>query len=449
MVDGVTEWRRANREEYGAGGDALPWLDEDTRAAATEERTTLLAALAARGGSLSSGGTKPHLGPLSPGCASCAAGTWSCLFVNGRCNAACFFCPAEQSRIGEPTTSTVAFPNPRDYVAYVERLGVRGVGLSGGEPLLTFDRTLDIARRLRRRFPPEALHLWVYTNGLLADREKMTRLRDAGVDEVRFDLCASGYDLGRLATAVGLIPTVTVEIPAIPEHEARLRDLLAPLSDAGVAFLNLHQLRLTPHNLRHLRTRPYTFLHGPRVTVLESELMALRLLRHAAERGVGPPIHYCSFTYKHRYQALGARLRLAPPARRPHEEVTATGYVRSLIVRGDGEALRRGADALTTHGVPPEEWAWSPAKDGLLLRAAHLPHLPPELLPARASYFRPVLRTSLSYRHSHVDLPLGRGPKGRTLVIERVLEVSEVPLDRATRDQPPFGETETGLLPYD
>lgn len=46
---------------------------------------------------------------LSPGCRSCGEGTWSCLFVSGLCNAACFYCPTSQLDKGVPTPRPACF----------------------------------------------------------------------------------------------------------------------------------------------------------------------------------------------------------------------------------------------------------------------------------------------------------------------------------------------------
>ena len=68
-------------------------------------------------------GTKPHIGSLSPGCRICGEGGWSCLFINGKCNCRCFYCPSPQDETGVPTTHRVAFARPADYAAYLDRFG--------------------------------------------------------------------------------------------------------------------------------------------------------------------------------------------------------------------------------------------------------------------------------------------------------------------------------------
>ena len=170
----------------------LNYVDPQAASRAEEKRGNLLSRMEELV-TLSCGGTKPHYGPLSPGCSSCTGGTWSCLFINGICNARCFYCPSPQDSKDLPTTNTLVFEKPADYVSYVDRFGFMGVSISGGEPFLTFDRTLDYLKALRQSRPD--LHLWMYTNGKLATVEKLRQLAAAGLNEIRFDISAFDYDL--------------------------------------------------------------------------------------------------------------------------------------------------------------------------------------------------------------------------------------------------------------
>lgn len=328
----VDEYRSAliaaNRLEHGRYYDFLEFVTPGQAAAAQAERDELLGWLK-ENAEFGCSDTKVDCRRLSPGCRTCAAGGWSCLFINGRCNASCFYCPTSQDDTGDPLTNGIPFATPDDYAEYVALFGFTGASISGGEPLLTLDRTLAYLDAVRSRCG-DAVHLWMYTNGTLLTREIAGELRSAGLGEIRFDIGAANYNLSKLRLAVGVIPTVTVEIPTVPEEEELLREKLAEMAQAGVQHLNLHQLRLTPYNLRHLASRPYTFVHGESVTVLESELASLRLVRQAIEQGIDLPVNYCSFPYKRRFQHAAARRRGIPFVRAEQEAVTEAGYLRSL-----------------------------------------------------------------------------------------------------------------------
>lgn len=322
-----------NAREYGPIFNYINWITEERASTATQERIQLLQV---PGVSVSCLGTKIHHGPLSPGCLKCTGLAWSCLFISGRCNGRCFYCPTPQNMDDPPMSGSVPFHHAQDYADYVRFFGFEGASVSGGEPFLDFDKSLAFVQALRRTCDP-ALHIWLYTNGILVTEEKLARLAAAGLNEIRFDIGATDYDLKFARQAAGIVATVTVEIPAVPEEAGRLEALLPELSTAGVSHLNLHQLRLTPHNARHLLERDYTYVHGPKVTVLESELCALALVAHAAERKLELAVNYCSFVYKYRFQAAASRRRFGVRLLENGELLTESGFIRTPATAATAE----------------------------------------------------------------------------------------------------------------
>ncbi|MGC9330199.1 MAG: radical SAM protein, partial [Candidatus Hinthialibacter sp.] len=281
--DCMKRFADANRRELGGAYDALPWVTEAQARTAAQERENLLAALRNLA-VFSCKNTKLDVSRLSPGCRICTQGDWSCLFINGRCNCRCFYCPAPQDRDDDPITNTTPFPKVSDYLDYIRKLGFTGMSISGGEPLLTLEKSLQYLQAVKNEFG-DSIYTWLYTNGTLASRETLQKLQAAGLDEIRFDIGAAGMSLEAVKRAVDIIPTVTVEIPALPEQFDVMKIKIDEMEKFGVKHLNLHQLRLTPHNLPHLAKRNYTFLHGERATVLESELTALRLIHWSLSQG--------------------------------------------------------------------------------------------------------------------------------------------------------------------
>jgi pyruvate formate-lyase activating enzyme-like uncharacterized protein len=360
--------------------------------------------------------TKLHTGDLSPGCGTCCEGDWSCLFINGVCNGRCFYCPTSQNSKGEPTTNSLKFANPRDYLDYVAHYRFKGVSLSGGEPLMTFDRTMTYVSKLKQRFGDE-IHLWLYTNGTLATAEKIVLLRDAGLNEIRFDISADHYSLDKLKLAIGKIPCVTVEIPAIPEDYRKLRELLPELAGAGVNHLNLHQLRCTPHNLSHLLPRHYTFSHGPKVVIPESELTALQLLLDADQNG-GPSVNYCSYAYKYRFQTRAARRRAAEILTAPYEDVTEAGFIRSLQAKGSEEQLGHCLERLRGAGVDAALYRVDKGGGRLSFSGILWPLLDFSGLALQVRYFQAQLQENVSGRGSSLKVQLNRK---RSLIAERRL----------------------------
>ncbi|MEZ5148643.1 MAG: radical SAM protein [Bacteroidales bacterium] len=317
-----------NQEEYQVKYNYLRFVSPDESKAATLQREQILSRLDQK---IQPGykGSKPDVSDISPGCRICGEGTWSCLFINGICNSRCFYCPAPQHEVHEPETNTLLFPESEDYIDYLKTFRFKGMSISGGEPLLTFEKSVNFIRKARKEIG-DGLYIWLYTNGKLFDKEKAKILADAGVNEVRFDIGATDYNTDKLQQAIGIIPNVTVEIPAVPEELELMKQKMKELKSMGVRYLNLHQLRLTPYNFNKLIDHDYTFLHGERVTVLESELTALKLLEYSLDENIGLPVNYCSFVYKNRYQKSAARKRHALKMLKTGETITESGFIRRL-----------------------------------------------------------------------------------------------------------------------
>ncbi|HOJ13717.1 MAG TPA: radical SAM protein [Deltaproteobacteria bacterium] len=415
---------RLNTEELGSASDGIPWVSAEGARRSEETRKGLLARLG-RGVSYSFKGSKPHLGPLSPGCTLCGEGSWSCLFVNNLCNASCFFCPAPQDDADMPGTSTLTFSDPLEYAEYVERFGFRGVSISGGEPLVHPERTLSFIEAVRRRLGGD-VYLWMYTNGKLLSRELASRLRDAGLDEIRFNIAASGYDLEAVRTALKIIPTVTVEIPAVPEDLETLEKISRTLSDLGVRHLNLHQIRCTRFNKDRLAKRGYTFLHGPLSAVLESELAALSFLAYAQDTGLAIPVNYCSAIYRHRFQARASRRRWARYVAKPFETVTEAGLIRTVHLEGEGRVLSSVQESLRAGGTDGRRWDVSNKGRRMSIDADLLGLIHTDGLEVKVAYSLATIRPTHSYLHPFTEITLS---SGRTLVIERATCLGATALD--------------------
>ncbi len=313
-----------NRIEFSAYPN-IKWLNEFQARSAQKKRDRLTEKLK---NNWFFNETKPYHKQISKGCSLCGQGTWSCIFITGKCNAKCFYCPASQEEDCIPTSQNLHFETPESYAEYINYFKFKGVSFSGGEPLLYFDRTLQYLEQIRKDCSPE-IYIWMYTNGILANEEKFRKLAAAGLNEVRFDIGATHFSLDKIAYAKGIIPNITIEIPAVPEEKSRLIQLLPEMIKAGVTNLNLHQLRLTKHNAPKLLKHNYTFIHAEQPVVLESELAALEILDYAFENKLEIGINYCSFFFKNRFQKAGFRKQIAKALVEPDEIITEKGFIRN------------------------------------------------------------------------------------------------------------------------
>lgn len=303
----------------------ITWINQFTAGNYQQKRDNLLESI---NNSLFNG-TKPYYKSISQGCNICGQGLWSCLFITGKCNANCFYCPTPQLTDETPTSQQLTFDTPLAYAEYINYFGFKGVAFSGGEPLLFFDRTLNYINTLRQNCNPD-IYIWLYTNGILANPDNINKLAAAGLNEIRFDIGATNYNIDKLKFATGKIKNITVEIPAIPEHAQKIKQLLPKLIDAGVTNLNLHQLRLTKHNAPKLLARQYHYIAAERPIVFESELAALDIINFAMQNKLDIGINYCSFYFKHRHQKAGFRKTINTTLNKQNLPVTNNGYLRQV-----------------------------------------------------------------------------------------------------------------------
>jgi len=368
----------------------LPWFSEEEAQEANEQRGKLLKDLSGWI-TYSSKGSKLHSGALSPGCSICGNGGWGCNFVNRLCNRHCFYCPQDRSTMAEsePQTDGISFKNPSEHIFFLKTFQIKGVGFSGGEPLLVLDRLLDHIKKIRQEFG-DSIYLWAYTNGDLADRNSLAELGQAGLNEIRLDLSARGYDLSPIHLMKEHIPTVAIEIPAIPEDFDRVKNLLAQMERMGVDFLNLHQLHASENNYQALCKRNYHFLHDLNIPVFESELTALKLLAFAREIQIDLPINYCSSVYKRRFQSHDLRTRSARLVLNGYEEITDAAYIRSIKVLDSTDKIQKLVGRLSSN-CQKDLWICNDNMTEIILHNSLFPYVDWSSAAVEITYFEPKI----------------------------------------------------------
>ena len=278
------------------------------------------------------------------------------MFISHSCTRHCFFCLREQKEAEDfvpYVERDIKFASVERFIEYLKSFHFEGISFSGGEPFMKFDRLFEYIKAIRDAFGNQH-YVWVYTNGDLVNEEKLTRLEEAGLDEIRFDISAREYDLGPVSLALGHVPHVAIEIPAIPEDVERVTSLLPHLESMGVEYINLHQLMVNDYNREAFQARGYTVLRDERYDdwfgIRESESAALEILNYAAESNMRMGINYCSRLYKYLFQLSGFRRRYAPHCRSDKEEITPTGYLRSLTRVESSDADEGPIDLLDPEG---------------------------------------------------------------------------------------------------
>jgi uncharacterized protein len=388
------------RELTGWAYTEMKWLSEDEAKEANRTRNEVLQSIS---GGIKNyfNGNKISTGLLSPGCMTCGQGAWSCLFIGSLCTANCFYCPQDRKSKKDqpPTESGLVFDNPDDYVDYLEKFRFQGVSYSGGEPFLKFDQILSYTKKIRERLG-RGIYIWVYTNGDLVDKNRLNLLKGAGLNEIRFDIAARKYDLKTVKMAAGIIDTVTIEIPAVPEDYEIVKRCLSKMQAIGVAHLNIHQLHPSRYCYQRFAARGYTFLHQPEIAILESEMTALRLVKYAVSHNIRLPINYCSLIYKHRLQKRGYRERFQSFVKEEYEGSTESGFIRRLSIRDTTANIKNLVRLFREKNRPDTLWFVNKGKAELFFHPSLLKYVDFSKHDLTVSYFMPQLTAE---RQAHDD----------------------------------------------
>jgi len=238
---------------------------------------------------------KTYSGTLSPGCQCCADCHWSCFYFSHNCPRHCFFCKPHGDRIIKPYEKPTGkvFSSVDEYVNFVRDSHLTGVSFSGGDPLLTLDDLLLYTKTLRTEFPN--LYIWAYTSGQTLTPETASKLNDAGLNELRFNIASREYNIDPIIAA-NAIKTLTIEIPAIPEDVDTLKKTIPNLIKANVKHINLHELTAHAFNRRAMSERKYTIVND---VIIGSEAAALGIIDFVEKNNLPISVNYCSKKYKY------------------------------------------------------------------------------------------------------------------------------------------------------
>jgi len=95
----------------------------------------------------------------------------------------------------------------------------------------------------------------LYTNGVLATKDNLKRLKDMGIHELRFHISASGFSklvIENMYEASKMGFFVSVEEPSWPKHKKQLMDHLPIFEDIGLKHLNMVEVQVTKYNFNDI-----------------------------------------------------------------------------------------------------------------------------------------------------------------------------------------------------
>ena len=253
------------------------------------------------------------------GCIQCQKGSKLVLFVTGKCHWGCDYCPLSDNRRESPDM----FANERRCTSWDEvieegkAMNATGTGITGGDPMLDFDKTVEAIEQLKLAFGTKH-HIHCYTS-IPIGAEKAARLGRAGLDELRFHLLDLTLDkyLESITAASDAGIYVGIELPAEPDKEEKLFALLKSMDKSPVQFLNLNELEITVGNQDNMDVRGFNLAGGITAAAAGSAELAIRL-KKAAEN-MDFHVKFCTSFYKDAGQLRNRFRRRAKATLRPYE----------------------------------------------------------------------------------------------------------------------------------
>jgi pyruvate formate-lyase activating enzyme-like uncharacterized protein len=190
----------------------------------------------------------------------------------------------------------------------VEVSGAKSCSLTGGDPLLKFDRTMKLAGTLKKRFGKN-FHIHIYLSTKLVNEDKLKRLSKV-VDEVRFH---PDFDKNqdeelekiKLAGKFWKKSNIGVEIPSFPDKTKKMYDFIMKAKDY-ISFLNLNELE-AGEILGPLMAKKYS-LNKNGYTVKSSVSSGIKLAKRIRKSLPELNIHMCTSRLKNWHQ-YGNRLK--------------------------------------------------------------------------------------------------------------------------------------------
>jgi pyruvate formate-lyase activating enzyme-like uncharacterized protein len=269
------------------------------------------------------------IGKLPNGCKYCVKGQKLVLFVTGLCPRRCFYCPLSEDK----KFKDVIFANERpvssdkDIIEEAKLMSAKGAGITGGDPLVTLDRTIKYIKLLKKEFG-EHFHIHLYTPLDLVSKERLKALYEVGLDEIRFHPdFEKPEEWERILIAKEFDWDYGLEIPVLPNYVDETKRLIE-FASGHIKFLNLNELEISETNVEAMLEHNFIAKDDISYAVLGSEELAIELMGFSERFGFN--VHYCTVKLKDGVQLRNRIKRIAKNISKPFDKVTEEG----MLIRG-------------------------------------------------------------------------------------------------------------------
>ena len=240
-------------------------------------------------------------GRFPKGCRSCLGGTGlSAVRKTNKCNLECKFCYNYGeldaiAPVGEglwEIGGTKFYEQDIDLLLSIQQKPT-GISYVYLEPFMEIEKYYPVIRK----FHQAGIHQHMYTNGTLATEENLKALGEAGLDELRFNLGASGCAdkvVDNIRVAKKYIEQVGIETPMTPEFYEAFSAKKQAILGTGLDFINCAELHLNPNNIDNYYGENMYIARLGYISPTWSRELTLRLMKAASDEGWDIVVHDCS-----------------------------------------------------------------------------------------------------------------------------------------------------------
>lgn len=270
-------------------------------------------------------------GELPEGCKYCVRGEKLVLFVTGLCPRTCYFCPISDQKYGHD----VIYANERkikateDIITEARLMQAKGAGITGGDPLLKLERTVEYIKELKKAFG-SSFHLHLYTSLNLVTEATLAKLYGAGLDEIRFHFDFEDKIFWKkIFLAKKFSWKVGAELPCIPTKSVEMKKI-ADLISGQADFLNLNELERADNKHSSLDEAGFKTIHPFSYATEGSVKAGLEIAQYVREKGYAYSVHICTAKLKENVQLRNRMRREAAKVKKSFDKVDREG----ILTRG-------------------------------------------------------------------------------------------------------------------
>lgn len=238
---------------------------------------------------------------FAQGCRSCLLGTGlSAIRKTNKCNLECKFCYnyGELDDIHPVGEGLWEIGGTKFYEKDIELLlsvhqKPTGISYVYLEPFMEIEKYYSIIKKFRTA----GVYQHLYTNGTLATEATLKALGEAGLDEIRFNLGASGCAdkvIENIGLAKKYIKSVGIETPMTPEFFETFFKKQQAILATNLDFINCAELHLNENNIgNYAGENMYISRHGY-VSPIWSRELTLKFMKIADDENWDLAVHDCS-----------------------------------------------------------------------------------------------------------------------------------------------------------